>query len=468
MESPIPKTVSSECCTAVGEARAFQLVDWSSFGLATVLTLAMYLWTLTPEVGLQMSGLLSTAAMYGGVAHTPGFPLWTLYAWLFATLLPFANIAWRVAISSAVAGSLTCGVVAVIVSRNGRAIIEGIAGLKRLTPKEEKLLRLIAGAIAGMCYGFNGVTWGTAVVADTRPLANLLFSVVLFLLIEWSYEGSKRFLYGAFLVFGLTISASPILLPGALGLPFFVIFLEASIGRDLFFAAATLSAVIVFTSRRGLLPLLDAESHGSQIIYFWIGVLAGTMWIGLIIKTRRVFTKWRPSLIAGLLSIVGMSLFLYLPVASMTNPPSNWGYARTVEGFFHVLRRGQFERLSPTDSFPTLILQLGMYVHTAIKQFGPLSLLAALVPFYFMPRMSRQHRAVMLGLLAFFLSTSVLMTILLNPPGERDTQSLFDQYFSASFLILAIWTGFGLILWGSIISRETRTPEGLRKRLYLQ
>src|SRR5436189_3391863 len=119
-----------------------------------------------------------------------------------------------------------------------------------------------------------------------------------------------------------------------------------------------------------------------------------------------------------------MSLFLYLPVASMTNPPSNWGYARTVEGFFHVLRRGQFERLSPTDSFPTLILQLGMYVHTAVKQFGPLSLLAALVPFYFMPRMSRQHRAVMLGLLAFFLSTSVLMTILLNPPGERDTQSL--------------------------------------------
>jgi len=141
MEFPIPsqpdETVStSQFCVAVGEARVFQLVDWSSFGLATVLTLILYLWTLAPEVGLEMSGLLSTAATYGGVAHPPGFPLWTLYAWLFATLLPFSNIAWRVSVSSAVAGSLSCGVVALIVWRNGTAIVEGIAGFKRLAPKE--------------------------------------------------------------------------------------------------------------------------------------------------------------------------------------------------------------------------------------------------------------------------------------------------------------------------------------------
>jgi hypothetical protein len=34
----------------------------------------------------------------------------------------------------------------------------------------------------------------------------------------------------------------------------------------------------------------------------------------------------------------------------MTNPPSNWGYAREVGGFFHLVTRGQFEHLYPTDS----------------------------------------------------------------------------------------------------------------------
>src|SRR6266436_3069120 len=102
----------------ISEEKAFfQRVDWLSFGLATVLTLIVYLWTLAPEVTLEMSGILSTAAMYGGVAHPPGFPLWTLYSWLFTKLLPFSNIAWRVAVSSAVASALTCGVIVLLVSR---------------------------------------------------------------------------------------------------------------------------------------------------------------------------------------------------------------------------------------------------------------------------------------------------------------------------------------------------------------
>src|SRR6266481_6775369 len=159
--------LSSQGAPAVSREKAlFQQVDWLSFGLATVLTLIGYLWTLAPEVTLEMSGILSTAAMYGGVAHPPGFPLWTVYAWLFTTLLPFSNVAWRVAVSSAVASALTCGVIVLLVSRCGIEIVEGIRGFRRLAPKEENLLRLTAGAVAGMSYGFNGVSWGTAVTVD--------------------------------------------------------------------------------------------------------------------------------------------------------------------------------------------------------------------------------------------------------------------------------------------------------------
>src|SRR5258706_10507964 len=129
-------------------ARFFERTDWLSFWITTALVLTVYLYTLAPEVTLEMSGILTTAAMYGGVAHNPGFPLWTIYAWLFIKVLPFSNIAWRVAVSSAVAGAFACGVIALMVSQGGAMILEGMRGFKRLEPKEDRLLRLVSGSVA--------------------------------------------------------------------------------------------------------------------------------------------------------------------------------------------------------------------------------------------------------------------------------------------------------------------------------
>jgi hypothetical protein len=59
---------------ALNEGEAFfQKSDWASFALTTGISLTIYILTLAPEVTLEMSGILSTAAMYGGVPHPPGF-----------------------------------------------------------------------------------------------------------------------------------------------------------------------------------------------------------------------------------------------------------------------------------------------------------------------------------------------------------------------------------------------------------
>lgn len=69
----------------------FQRTDWLCFGLATVVALVVYLYTLAPEVTLVNSGGLSTSASYAGVAYPPGFPVWTVYSWLFVKLLVAAQ-----------------------------------------------------------------------------------------------------------------------------------------------------------------------------------------------------------------------------------------------------------------------------------------------------------------------------------------------------------------------------------------
>ena len=47
--------------------------------------------------------------------------------------------------------------------------------------------------------------------------------------------------------------------------------------------------------------------------------------------------------------VVGISFYLYMPISGMTNPPMQWGYPRTAEGFWHALTRGQYEQPNPTD-----------------------------------------------------------------------------------------------------------------------
>jgi hypothetical protein len=118
-----PSGLSGVISFALRDTSGFQRTDWLSFGATTVLVLLVYLFTLAPDVGLDNSGVWSTAAAYGGVSSPPGYPLWTLWAWVFTKLLPFSNIVWRVAVSSAVAGALACGMIALMVSRGGMALI---------------------------------------------------------------------------------------------------------------------------------------------------------------------------------------------------------------------------------------------------------------------------------------------------------------------------------------------------------
>jgi hypothetical protein len=170
--------------------------------------------------------------------------------------------------------------------------------------------------------------------------------------------------------------------------------------------------------------------------------------------TRGFFSKWRQAVTAGAMSILGMTPYLYLPLASMTNPPSNWGYARSVEGFVHVLTRGQYERLNPTKSFSILANQMWLYLKLAVQDIGWIYLLVALIPFCYMRRMRASEKSLMLAFVAFHLCLSVFMMILLNPPPDRQPSQLIAPFLSPSYLVAAIWSGWGLMLLGTVVAKE--------------
>lgn len=371
------------------DGKFFQRTDWLSFAAAAAPVFTVYVFTLAPNVGLGFPGIFSVGAMYAGVPHPPGYPLWTLYGWVFIKILPVSNIAWRAGVASAVAGALTCGIIALLVSRCGARMANGISGLESVTAKHDQRVRVVCGAVAGMGFGFDGAFWWKALIADPWPLSLLMLSLVLCLLTRWQLDLTRtRWLLLAAFCFGLTLTNSQALAPAALGLPFFVL---------------------------GIRPFK----------------LAATAW--LAVK-------------CGVMLLLGLSLYLYVPVASMTNPPMNWGYARTVEGFCHTIKRGQYERIHPTAGIREFANQVADYAELAVRDFGGLYLLVALVPFCFLRRMQIRDRWWMTAMLAVFLTLSVVMIFLLNPSRDRQSREMAGSFYTASHLVLTIWSGCGLIL----------------------
>ena len=76
----------------------------------SAVTLAAYVHTLCPGTPGGDAGELLQVALELGIAHPPGYPLWTMMAHGFSRL-PLRNTtaAWRVNLSSAVYGALAAG-----------------------------------------------------------------------------------------------------------------------------------------------------------------------------------------------------------------------------------------------------------------------------------------------------------------------------------------------------------------------
>ncbi len=113
--------------------------------------------------------------------------------------------------------------------------------------------------------------------------------------------------------------------------------------------------------------------------WFIIPVIFNFFVLGLAAMT---LPSGRSVAMTFLMGELGVSFYIYMPIASdLRNPPMNWGYPRTWEGFKHAITRGQYEKIEPTNIFaPHFISQLGDYFTDLRRQFTLI-----LAPFGFLP-----------------------------------------------------------------------------------
>jgi hypothetical protein len=453
----------------------FGRTDWLAFWAVTLVLLTAYSLTRAPSVTLEDAGELSVAAMYAGVPHPPGYPLWTLLAWLFTKLVPFGNMAWRISLFSGLATALAAGLIALIGSRGSTLCLENMEPFRNVSLPLRRGTGLVSGWVSGLLVGFNGFVWSQAVTVAVFPLTALALAGLMTSLMRWVYAPRQlRYLYLSWFLAGVSYNNEPSLLVLVLAIQVVVALAEPALGRDLFLGNVILWILVPIGMQVGALPrwwdsvVLDilqqclGFGYGdyferSVMVDGSLGVVSLILVIWLGIKTKRLFTELPRGFVCLTVFLAGVAFCFLLPVASMTNPPMNWAYARTVEGFANLVVCAPYERIQSTAPLITCCREYGhITAERLVDEFGIICLFWALVPFFFAKRMPARPRAWLIGVAVLYLLLGPVRLFLSNLMPDFRSLSLHKELFAPSHFAVALWIGFALAFAAAFLAAEYR------------
>ena len=257
--------------------RRFQVAAWAAF----LVPLVIYLITLAREITFGDSGELCAVAATLGIAHPPGYPLFTLLGHLFS-FLPLGSVAFRVGLLSSLSAALSSLLIYRI----------AVSLLRRHDPHPDpkRGLAFVLAPLAGaFLFAFARTPWSQAVVIEVYTLQSLL--VLLFLAAIANALSTPQRALAAW---------PPVALATGLAL-------TNHLSGALLFPSLLLFWVIALIDRaRGSMPQRNA-------IPFWRGLGAG---------------------------LLPLLLYAYLPLRSRMNPPVQWDFPETLHRFLvHVSAR---------------------------------------------------------------------------------------------------------------------------------
>lgn len=440
---------SAAPATPVKVPPMFRRVDWLTLLITFAVIWIIYLFTLAPEQTLEDSGELCTGAFYAGIPHPPGYPFWSVYAWFWTAILPFYNVAWRVEVGESFAAAMGCGLLALMVSRGSSMLIEGIEAIKDVPRQWENAICSVSGFVAGTLLGLDIFMWSEAVVINRISLFGVPWLIaVLACLMRWMYAPQqRRYLYLAMFLYGLCATIHQSLLLSAMGIEVAIALASPRLGRDLFLGNSIIFLVGLMCMNT--VPALQNMSSIEKDLFYIVGVgsLAAGGW--LAIETKGFLSEWKTGLIMLVVWIVGVCFYFYEPISCMTDPPMQWGYPRTVEGFFHALSRGQYETATSYDIFTNpgrFAFQLGYLVEGLSESFNWVYVFIGLLPFAYLLKMHKRERSWIIGLTSIYICLSVLLVVLLNVSPDRSSTDLNKVFFTASHGLFAMMIGYGLTL----------------------
>ena len=201
----VPQAAGPARAPAQPDVAFFKKHDWLSAAVTFVIALAVYTYSLAPTLTLEDSGELVVAADYLGVPHPPGYPLWTILAWIFQWIFHFVrylgqpNPAWGVNFMSGFFGALTTATIALLVSRSGLTLLRSFRQQEDegQTSRMDAIICWDSGISAGLLIAFCPFLWSQCTIAEVYSLNAFLHLLILALLYVWMHRPKRdALLYG--------------------------------------------------------------------------------------------------------------------------------------------------------------------------------------------------------------------------------------------------------------------------------
>ena len=308
----------------------FRKIDWLALIITFAVIWTVYFLTLAPEQTLEDSGELCTGAFYAGIPHPPGYPFWTIYAWLWTKLLVVGNVAWRVEVGEATAAALACGLVAFMVSRGSSMLMEGIEELRNITGRWENIICVVSGTVAGLLLGLGGVMWSESVAINRiSPFGLPWMMIVLLCLLRWIYAPHQRgYLYCAMFFFGICLTIHQTLLCAAMGIEVTIAAAQPRLGRHLFLGNGIVYVVAQILQSSQFINMLDTAQM-VLVIFHTVGIPSIVTYVWLAVHTKETFDEFcldgavaafmlfaaialSQGAFFGLLAVAALAAFVYL------------------------------------------------------------------------------------------------------------------------------------------------------------
>lgn len=346
----------------------------------------VYLASLCPTLPPGDSGDLMTAAATLGVAHPPGYPLFSLIGHLFS-LLPFGSVAFRLNLMSAVLDALAVGLVAVLIVRIVFPRSEWSA-----TGWQALVGALAAGITGALFLGFGPEFWLYSLVAEVFALNNLFAALLLLLAITWWQDPSRRWVLWSFF----------------------------------------LAAGLAFCNQQTIVLLAPGLA---------------TLLIGGVVRTRaaaalsfgRIFREFA----AGIgFAVIGLLPYLYLPIAAAQHPPALWGNPSTLQRFWAVVTRADYGSFSLVAGgrHGSVGDNLAAFFSSMFGAFGPVGVLLAVAGLWWL---ARRRRTIGAALVLAFAVTGPGFLAYANPPLGGLLSGVFARFYILPSIPVAITVGCG-------------------------
>ncbi|MEW6610902.1 MAG: DUF2723 domain-containing protein [Patescibacteria group bacterium] len=413
--------------------------------LTFVISFTVYLFTLSPTVGLEDSGEFIAAVASLGIAHPSGYPLYVVLGKLFTLIIPFGDIAWRVNLFSAFCASITVSLLSLLLinilsslfptqrlSASGSHIEKHLGGFAGMDPpiisgESETESRAVTSSQGkstvsfrvattstylvalslSLFFAFSPVFWSQAIIAEVYTLNAALLIATLILLWRYAQTPSHATLLCFSFLCGLSITNHQMMILVAPVYLIFILCIDWKRNRW-------------WTRNESIPTQTQTRSH------HW-------------------YTNIHPYPIALLFFFLGLSLYLFILFRAWSDPLINWNHPDTLAEFWHHISRKSYNDFTANLIEDTWKHKKIIYVHyfftDLLKQLNPVGALLSLCGFI---TLWLRKRSFLLLTLGVFFSNSVLIIILRRLGYIVESEEIYTVYYISSFLMAFVWTAIGI------------------------